>query len=246
MDRNEVVIVTGAGRGIGRGVVEAVLREGGVAVALDPDAAALAELFRVEEGGRGRLELHTLDVMDRVQVRQVFNDVAERHGRIDALVNAAGTSRPASRLAVGPEDADDMIRLLLKGMFLCTTAAVPHMLKCRRGKVITIASGAGRRGRQGTGPRATGEGGVIAFTRRLGRELASHGIRVNAVALSAAGAERALAHPTTLAGPLGGVIPIGLPSGHREVVAAIMFLVSPAGDAYCGQILFPGHAGVAR
>jgi NAD(P)-dependent dehydrogenase (short-subunit alcohol dehydrogenase family) len=141
MDQEQVVIVTGAARGIGRGTVEALLDAGHIAVAADVDEAALGELPLRAVGRPGHLDVEHLDVTDRQCVRQVFDKVAARYGRIDVLVNNAGTNRPKPFLEVTEEDWDDLIRLNLKGTFLCTTAAVHHMLERKRGKVINMARG---------------------------------------------------------------------------------------------------------
>ena len=178
MDSALVIIVTGAARGIGRGVVEAVLDAGHIAVAADVDEAALGQLPAQMGGRPGRLEVHTLDVTNRHRVRQVFDDVAARHGRIDVLVNNAGTNRPKPFPEVTEDDWDYLMGLNLKGTFLCTTAAVSHMLKRKRGKVINMASNIGQRGHAGMVPYAASKGGVIAFTKALGRELAPHGVLV--------------------------------------------------------------------
>jgi len=195
-------------------------------------------------GRPGRLEVHTLDVRDRQRVRQVFDDVAARHGRIDVLVNNAGTNRPKPFLDVTEEDWDELMALNLKGTFLCTAAAVPHMLKRREGKVINLASNIGQRGHPGMVPYAASKGGVIAFTKALARELAPHGILVNAVAPSATKTERILAYPPERLEELRRLIPMGRLAEVHEVVATIMFLISSAGDFYCGQILCPNGGDV--
>ena len=244
MDRDQVVIVTGAARGIGRGVVEAALDAGHVAVAVDLDEAALGRLHEETHGRPGRLEVHTLDVTDRHRVRAVFDGVVERHGRIDVLVNNAGTNRPKAFVDVTEEDWDYLMTLNLKGTFLCTTAAVPHMLKRKRGKVINMASNIGQRGHPGMVPYAASKGGVIAFTKALGRELAPHGIQVNAVAPSATKTERIMAFPPEFREEFRALIPMGRLAEVHEVVATIMFLISPAGDVYCGQTLCPNGGDV--
>ena len=244
MAEGQVIVVTGGARGIGRGLVEAILASGGTAVAVDVDEAALGQLPLRAAGRPGRLEVHTLDVRDRQRVRQVFDDVAARHGRIDVLVNNAGTNRPKPFLDVTEEDWDELMALNLKGTFLCTAAAVPHMLKRREGKVINLASNIGQRGHPGMVPYAASKGGVIAFTKALARELAPHGILVNAVAPSATKTERILAYPPERLEELRRLIPMGRLAEVHEVVATIMFLISSAGDFYCGQILCPNGGDV--
>lgn len=244
MDQALVIIVTGAARGIGRGVVEAVLDAGHIAVAVDVDEAALAQLGDDLKGRPGRLETHPLDVTDRHAVKQAFDGVAGRHGRLDVLVNNAGTNRPKPFTDVTEEDWDFLISLNLKGTFLCTTAAVPHMLRRKQGKVINLASNIGQRGHPGMVPYAASKGGVIAFTKALGRELAPHGIQVNAVAPAATRTERVMSYPPEPRAELRALIPMGRLGEVRDVVASIMFLISPGGDYYCGQTLCPNAGDV--
>jgi len=244
MDQELVIIVTGGARGIGRGVVEAALDAGHTAVAVDVDEAALAHLGDDMKGRPGRLETHTLDVTDRHAVKDIFDGVAARHGRIDVLVNNAGTNRPKPFIEVTEGDWDFLLSLNLKGTFLCTTAAVPHMLKRKRGKVINLASNIGQRGHAGMVPYAASKGGVIAFTKALGRELAPHGIQVNAVAPTATKTDRIMAYPEETREELRKLIPMGRLGEVRDVVATIMFLISPGGDFYCGQVLSPNGGDV--
>jgi NAD(P)-dependent dehydrogenase (short-subunit alcohol dehydrogenase family) len=244
MHRDQVVIVTGGAKGIGRGVVEAILEAGGTAVAADIDESALGQLAFLGAGRPGRFEAHALDVRDGQRVRQVFQGVVERHGRIDALVNNAGTNRPKPFLEVSEEDWDYLMALNLKGTFLCTTAAVPHMLKRKQGKVINMASNIGQRGHPGMVPYAASKGGVIAFTKALARELAPHGVLVNAVAPSATKTERIMAYPADQLEALRRLIPQGRLADVHEVVATVLFLISPAGNFYCGQVLCPNGGDV--
>ncbi len=244
MDPEEVVIVTGGARGIGRGVVEAVLSIGAIAVAVDVDGTALGNLAAQVRGEAGRLEVHTLDVTDGRRVCQVFDDIATRLGRIDVLVNNAGTNRPKPFLEVTEADWDELMALNLKGPFLCTSAAVPHMLKRGRGKVINMASNFGQRGHPRTVPYSASKGGVIGFTKALARELAPHGILVNAVAPSATKTERILALTPEQIEGLRRLIPLGRLAEVHDVVGTIMFLISPAGDFYCGQTLCPNGGDV--
>ncbi len=244
MGQELVIIVTGAARGIGRGVVEAVLDAGHIAVAVDVDEPALALLHDDMKGRPGRLENHTLDVTERHAVKHVFDEVAARHGCIDVLVNNAGTNRPKPFTDVTVEDWDFLISLNLKGTFLCTAAAVPHMLKRKRGKVINLASNIGQRGHPGMVPYAASKGGVIAFTKALGRELAPHGIQVNAVAPAATKTDRIMGFPEEAREELRALIPMGRLVEIHEVVATIMFLISPGGDSYCGQTLCPNGGDV--
>ena len=244
VDQELVVIVTGAARGIGRGVVEAALAAGHTVAAVDVDGDAL-DLLPAQMGGRtGLLEVHTLDVTERHNVKRVFDDVAARHGRIDVLVNNAGTNRPKPFVDVTEEDWDYLFTLNLKGTFLCTAAAVPHMLKRRRGKVINMASNIGQRGHPGMVPYAASKGGVIAFTKALGRELAPHGVLVNGVAPAATKTERILGFPPEYREELRKLIPLGRLGEVHDVVATVMFLVSPGGDYYGGQILCPNGGDV--
>jgi NAD(P)-dependent dehydrogenase (short-subunit alcohol dehydrogenase family) len=179
---NKVVVVTGAASGIGRGVVEAALKESGIVIGLDRDEAGLEKLQRETAEGAGRdLEVMAVDVTVAVTVADVIGRVLERHGRIDVLVNAAGISTMALAVDLTEEEWDRTFDVNTKGVFLMTRAVLPSMMQRRSGNIVNIASAAGKRGSRLFSHYSASKFAVIGFTQSVALEVGELGIRVNSV-----------------------------------------------------------------
>jgi 2-hydroxycyclohexanecarboxyl-CoA dehydrogenase len=174
----KVAVVTGAGRGIGRAIAEVLAAEGATAVATDVDGAS-AEETAAALGGDA-LGLAT-DVADRGAVDAVVASVHERHGRIDVLVNNAGWDKVGPFVDSDPADWDRIIAINLYGVLHTSRAVLPVMIAQGGGRVVNLASDAGRVGSSGEAVYSAAKGGVIAFTKTAARETARHGITVNCV-----------------------------------------------------------------
>jgi 2-hydroxycyclohexanecarboxyl-CoA dehydrogenase len=174
----KVAVVTGAGRGIGRAIAEVLAAEGATVVATDVDGAS-AEETAAALGGDA-LGLAT-DVADRGAVDAVVATVRERHGRIDVLVNNAGWDKVGPFVDSDPADWDRIIAINLYGVLHTSRAVLPVMIAQGGGRVVNLASDAGRVGSSGEAVYSAAKGGVIAFTKTTARETARHGITVNCV-----------------------------------------------------------------
>lgn len=177
-----VAMVTGGGSGIGRAAVMMLAREGADIVICDVDAkAGQAVVAEVEALGRVALALPT-DSSDGDQVRRLVKEAAERFGRIDILVNSAGIAIAGTIRELTEDLWDRIIAVHLKSMFLCSQAAVEHMIPQGWGRIVNIISRAAFKGRAGTGPYSAAKGGMLAYSRVLALETAQWGITVNNVA----------------------------------------------------------------
>ena len=181
---DRVAIVTGAGRGIGRGIATVMARCGAtVAVAdinIDDASSVAAELAAM---GRDSVALKA-DVTDQAEVDALAESVIDRFGRIDAVVNNAGIiAAPGWENRENPDEQDwDMLyEVNVKGVARVTEAVLPHMRERRCGKIVNIASVAGRIGSTTSAPYSISKAGVISYTQAIAIEEAQHNINVNAV-----------------------------------------------------------------
>jgi 2-hydroxycyclohexanecarboxyl-CoA dehydrogenase len=174
----KIAIVTGAGRGIGRGIAERLAAEGATVVATDVDGTT-AEDTAAALGGDA-LGLAT-DVADRGSVDAMVGTVRERFGRIDVLINNAGHDKVGPFVDSDPADWDRIIAINLYGVLHTSHAILPIMAAQAGGRVVNLASDAGRVGSSGEAVYSAAKGGVIAFTKTTAREMARHGIGVNCV-----------------------------------------------------------------
>ena len=234
---NQVAIVTGGARGIGREIALLLGQEGAdVALfdvnpqQLEPTVAQLRALGRRAEG-------LVVDVTDGAQVEQGVAKVLDKMGRIDILINNAGITK--DRLLIRMDDAqwDRVLAINLKGTFLCTRAAAKHMLKARRGRIVSIASIVGLIGNPGQANYAASKAGIIGFTKAVAKELASRGITCNAIAPGFIKTEMTEALPEQAKQRLMAAIPMGTLGEPSDVAHAALFLVSEAARYVTGHVL---------
>ena len=177
--KDKVVIVTGAGDGIGRAIAEAFAREGARVLSCDVDAERVAAMNRPEQG------LHAVqaDVSSEADVDRMF-DLASKlfSGRLDVLVNNAGVSGPTGPIeSMSPQSWRDTFEVNLHSAFLCLRRAVPIMKDAKSGAIVNISSTAGLLGYPLRTPYAAAKWGLVGLTKSLAMELGPAGIRVNAI-----------------------------------------------------------------
>jgi len=236
--RDNVAIVTGGSRGIGRAVVLALSAQGvdcAFTYTSQQEAAeALADEVRVL--GRRALPIQ-LDVRDFDGAKAMIEQVKGEFGRLDVLINNAGITRDRSLMAMSREDWADVIDTDLTGVFNTTRACIITFLKQKSGNVVNVSSVSGIRPMPGQVNYAAAKAGIIGFTRSLAKEVAPYNVRVNAVApgfidtdmtsqLGEKFREKALQQ-----------IPLGRFGTAVEVAHAVLFLVSDASRYMTGQVL---------
>lgn len=194
--RNSIALISGAGSGIGRATAQIMGAEGGTVVGVDVNRNALEQIMSGIRQAGGKARGMVADALNAEQVQQAVQQAVDTFGRIDILVNAVGGSTIISRpeATVDELTLDDWQRLLafnLNGTFLFCNAVIPIMKRQRRGKIVNIASIAGRGvSERSSSAYATAKGGIIAFTRKLSIELGPFGITCNAIAPSMTLSER--------------------------------------------------------
>ena len=230
-------LVTGAARGIGRAIAERLAEEG-ARVAVSDISATEAQATAVSIGGAAiGVEL---DVTDDASIRRAVDEVAARLGPIDVLVNNAGWDRMEPFVESSPETWDLVLAINLRGPIAVTRAVLEQMIERGRGRIVSIASDAGRVGSSGEAVYSGAKAGMMGFSRTIAREVARHGINVNTVcpgptntALLQGEAER---NPN-LVKALARAIPFGRPAEPEEIAAAVAFLASDDAAFITGQAL---------
>ncbi len=235
----KVAVVTGASRGIGRGLAVRVAAAGAnVAVAarsLDDAREVVAEIA----GGGGVAMPVALDVTEVASIRAAFDDVRDHFGSVDVLVNNAGLGANHHAEDVTESDWDGMMAVNLRGLFFCCQAAGRIMLEQGAGRIINMSSQAGVVGIRDHAVYSASKGGVNLLTKVLALEWSARGISVNAVAptfIYTPGTAERLDQPGYLRRVLER-IPIGRVGTIDDVAAAVVYLASPAGGMVTGHIL---------
>lgn len=196
---NKVALITAAANGIGRATAEILVREGATVIAVDNHSGRLEEAMASLKRS-GRAEGRQVDALVPAEVDALVADVARQHGAIDILVNAVGGSTVIANPQVTTEqmsfaDWQKLIAFNLDATFLLTHAVIPQMRRQRSGKIVNLASIAGRGlSVNSSSAYAAAKGGIIAFTRKLAHELGPDNINVNAIAPSVTLTERIRPH----------------------------------------------------
>jgi 3-oxoacyl-[acyl-carrier protein] reductase len=175
--QDKVAIVTGAAKGIGYATALRFAQEGAIVIVADinPEAvkAAAASIPHAEG--------YVMNVTDRASIQATVDQVMQRHGRIDILINNAGITQDARLIKMTEAQFDSVIDVNLKGVFNCTQIIAPHMLEAGSGAIVNASSVVGLYGNFGQTNYSATKFGVIGFTKTWARELGPKGIRVNAV-----------------------------------------------------------------
>ena len=194
--KGKVALITAAASGIGRATADIIGREGGQIAAVDTERERLdAAVAQIRAGG-GEAHPYHADALDSQQVDSVVADAAKRFGRIDILVNAVGGStiiaKPAAEIdELTLAEWQALLHFNLTGTFLFTHAVLPVMKRQKSGKIVNLASIAGRgKSSASSSAYATAKGGIIALTTKLASELGPYGITVNAIAPATTMTER--------------------------------------------------------
>jgi len=234
---NQIAVITGAGRGIGRGIALKFAAEGADIVCVSrtaENAGKVADEVRVL--GR-RAWAHGVDVADAGAVKTATEKILEETGRVDILVNNAGITRDGLLMRMSEADWDTVLDTNLKGAFLFTKAFTRGFLKQRSGTVINVASVIGLIGNAGQCNYAASKAALIGFTKSVARELASRGITVNALAPGFIETDMTAGLSQELRDELLKKIPLSKLGQPEDIANAALFLASPAAHYVTGQVL---------
>lgn len=232
-----VALVTGGARGIGRAIaLELAGRGAGVAVnfrSSKADAETLAQ--EISQMG-GECLLIQGDVASKEDARRVVREVVDKFQRVDILVNNAGITRDKSLRKLADDEWSDVINVNLNGTYYCTSAALPHMIQQKFGRIINITSLVGQAGAFGQANYAASKGGITAFTKTVAIEMAKYNITANCIAPGYTCTEMLRGIPAEVMEALKAKIPMGRLAKPEEIAKAAGFLAADA-DYMTGQQL---------
>ena len=234
----QVVLVTGGSRGIGRAAALACARAGADVIVNYAGNVKAAEEVTQEIIGMGRKCLMVqADVSKSADVERLFDEAIAEFGKIDVLVNNAGITRDGLLMRMKEEDWDAVLETNLKGVYLCTKAAIKGMMKQRSGRIINMTSVVGVMGNIGQANYAAAKAGVIGFTKATAKELASRNINVNAIAPGFITSDMTAEIPEAIQEKMLGEIPFHRMGEPEEVADAVVFLAAKTSRYITGQVL---------
>ncbi|GAK56370.1 3-oxoacyl-(Acyl carrier protein) reductase [Candidatus Vecturithrix granuli] len=236
--QDRVVIITGAGKGLGKAIAQKFFEEGASLALFDVDVSLVEELASILDPSGKKVLAIRADVTDEHEIAQAVAKVLEKFNRIDVLVNNAGISRHRTLEEMTLEIFEAVIKINLTGTFICCRAVVPAMKKQGKGKIVNIASLGGRTGRPGVGVNyAASKAGVIGLSQLLARELGPAGIYVNAIAPGPILTEQTAQYPPEVFARWNVGRAIDKDGMPEDVAYAAIFLASDRSDWITGVTL---------
>jgi 3-oxoacyl-[acyl-carrier protein] reductase len=233
---DKVAIVTGASRGIGRGVAEALAARGAHVVGGARGDHASATVDAIRRAG-GRADAAQVDVTQVASVEALVAGVIERLGRVDILVNNAGIARDRLMLRMTRAEWDEVLATNLTAAFTCVQAVLKPMIRQRSGRIISISSVVGQMGNAGQANYAASKAGLIGFSKALAREVASRNVTVNVVAPGLIDTDMTRAVGDKVQAGWTSLIPLQRLGTPQDVAAAVCFLASEEASYITGQVL---------
>ncbi|MCS7233058.1 MAG: SDR family oxidoreductase [Synergistetes bacterium] len=235
----KVVLVTGGGRGIGRSIALFFSASGATVIIFEilEEEGKLVVNEISEHGGKG--EFYKVDVSNFDEVKRAIDEVLNKHGKIDVLVNNAGIVYTKPFVECLPSEWERVIAVNLIGVFNTCRAVFPHMIERKYGKIINIASVAGKRGGGifGNSIYAASKGGVIAFTKALAREGGPYGVNVNAICPGPTETKMLNGFSEDRRKPFMETIPLRRFGRPEDIAHAVLFLASDYASFITGEIM---------
>ncbi|WP_312237841.1 3-oxoacyl-ACP reductase FabG [Stenotrophomonas sp.] len=233
--QGEIALVTGASRGIGAAIADALAAQGATVIGTattDAGAAAIGERLAAA-GGHGR----ALNVTDAAALEAVLDGIAKEFGAITILVNNAGITRDNLLLRMKEEDWQAILDTNLTSVFRTSKAVIRGMMKARKGRIINIASVIGVTGNAGQANYAAAKAGIIAFSKSLAKEIGSRGITVNVVAPGFIDTDMTKALPEEQRTGLVKSIALERLGEASDIANAVAFLAGPSASYITGETL---------
>ena len=237
MLNGQIVLVTGASRGIGQAIALTLGRTGATVIGTatsEEGADNISKIFSESDIlGKGM----KLNVTDNDQITSVLKAVTEEYGAVDVLINNAGVTRDNILVRMKEEEWDDIINTNLSSVFRMSKAVLRGMIKKRSGRIISITSVVGAMGNAGQSNYAASKAGIMGFTKSLAREVGVRGITVNAIAPGFIDTDMTDSLPEDQKAILASQIPMGRLGTVNEIAQAVLFLASDSGAYITAQTL---------
>lgn len=233
----QIALITGGASGIGKATVMEFARNGAHVICADVNATKGAETAGEAAAAKLSVEAVAVDLADPQSARRCAAEVLARHGRVDILVNAAGFNDIQPYMENAPDYMDRVIAINLGGPVHLTQALLAPMIAAKKGRIVNVASDAGRVGSSGETVYAAAKGGVIAFTKSLAREVARYAINVNCVCPGPTDTPMLATRPEKLREAFIKAIPFHRFAEPREIADAILFFAGPRSTYITGQAL---------
>ena len=234
---DKLAVVTGAASGIGRATAAALAAEGAKVIVADIAVQAGEQAAAELRAAGHQAEYLAVDLTDPASIAAFADTVQQRHGPVDVLVNAAGWGRTAPFWEGTPEFWNQVVALNFVGPMTLTKALLPAMMERAQGKIVNVASDAGRVGSLGETVYSGAKGGLIAFTKALAREVARYHVNVNCVCPGPTDTPLMAAVPDKVKDALIKAVPLRRLGQPQEVAEAIAFFADPRSDYVTGQVL---------
>jgi len=235
--QDRLVLVTGASRGIGRGIAEAFGAAGAIVAGTATTEAGASAISAALAAAGHRGQGYALDVNDAAQVESVLSCIQLQYGEIAILVNNAGIARDNLLMRMKDEEWDAIMQTNLKSVFRLSKAVIRAMMKARSGRIINVTSVIGSMGNAGQTNYAAAKAGMEGFSRALAREVGSRGITVNCVAPGFIDTDMTRALPEAQRTALVGQIPLCRLGVVEDVAGAVLFLASDSASYITGCTL---------
>jgi 3-oxoacyl-[acyl-carrier protein] reductase len=234
---DEVIIVTGATRGIGREIAKTFAKAGATVIVIGRNAQLAAQVSDEITRAGQKADHLTCDVTNLENVQETVNKILDKHKRVDILVNNAGITRDNLLLRMSEDDWDEVIKTNLRGVFNFTKVISKIMLKARKGRIISIASIIGITGNVGQANYAASKAGIIAFTKSVAKEFASRGITANVVAPGYIETDMTAQLKDNVRDEILKTIPLGRLGTAQDVAGVCLFLASAESSYITGQTI---------
>lgn len=236
--KGKTALVTGSGRGLGKAISLKLAQMGANIVLNDIASSDYVDETASEFKAAGyNVIVSKGDISDAEDVKKMVREAVEAFGSIDILINNAGITRDKPMLMMSEEDWDIVLKINLKGSFICTKAVSKVMLKQRSGKIVNIASVAGHYGNSGQANYSASKAGLIGLTLTTAKELASRGITCNAVAPGLIESKMTEVLPEDIKKQYLDNIALGRFGTPEDVANVVGFLASPDSDYVTGQVI---------